>query len=228
MSTSMGRVPTRRSRRRVALSFERVQSRRIIGGRVASDALVDISSKLALALDSLTEVCADPAIDLGVLLQQLVSAAEESVASLVSVTLTVWVDDYPFTVAATTRNDRESVQASVWIPLPAESRSAVGSDLLLLAGAPGAFVDMAADVVFVLRLDPDVVKLDLHLWADDSEIYSETIDLDDRRTVDQALGVLVAQGAVLQDADLDLQLRADRHGNTLADAARVVLADAFR
>ncbi len=224
----MGRVPTRRSRRRVAFSFERVQSRRMTGGRVASDALVEISSNLALALDSLTEVCADPAIDLGVLLQQLVSAAEESVESLVSVTLTVWVDDYPFTVAATTGSGSDSVQASVWIPLPAESHATVGSELLLLAGAPGAFVDMAADVVFVLRLDPDVVKLDVHLWANDSEIYSETIDLDDRRTVDQALGVLVAQGAVLQDADEDLRLRADRHGYALADAARVVLADAYR
>lgn len=185
--------------------------------------------QLIAALASLTAGLDDPTVDLHERLAELVAALTESIDSLVSVALTVMVDHRPFSVAVPVRQGVVAV-TSVSIPLRRQSGPDTESRLVLLAGTPGAFVDLVADISFAMNSDPATIDMDTQLPAavtsgDDPGVDMQR-DLEDRSAIDQALGVLLARGATMQAASMHLSQRAQRDDVSMADAARAVLDDA--
>ncbi|MGK9269683.1 ANTAR domain-containing protein [Williamsia muralis] len=187
------------------------------------------NSQLIAALASLTAGLDDPSADLHERVAELVEALTESIDSLVSVALTVMVDHRPFSVAVPVRQGVVAV-TSVSIPLRRQSWPDTESRLVLLAGTPGAFVDLVADISFAMNSDPAMIGVDTQLPAavpsDDDPGVDMQRDLEDRSAIDQALGVLLARGATMQAASTHLSQRAERDNISMADAARAVLDDA--
>ena len=187
------------------------------------------NSQLVAALASLTAGLDDPSVDLRERLAELVAALTESIDSLVSVALTVVVDHRPFSVAVPVRQGVVAV-TSVSIPLRSRSGPETESRLVLLAGTPGAFVDLVADVSLAMNSDPATIDVDTQLppagpFDNDPGVDMQR-DLEDRSAIDQALGVLLARGATMQAANTHLSQRAERDNISMADAARAVLDDA--
>ncbi|OZC88499.1 hypothetical protein CH254_11300 [Rhodococcus sp. 06-412-2C] len=182
---------------------------------------MNTSSTLIDALESMTDRIADPAVDLSGLLADLVGVAADSIGSLLSASLTVTIEDYPFTLMSAVANTTARVRTSVSIPLGMDADEAACSELVLLAASQGSFEDLAADVGVLLHLDPAAVELDAHL--------SGTRDCgspEPRWSIDRARGVLLARGVV--DADLELRRRSKRERCTLTESAQHVLAAARR
>ncbi|MDV7133474.1 ANTAR domain-containing protein [Williamsia muralis] len=187
------------------------------------------NSQLVAALASLTAGLDDPTVDLHQRLAELVAALTESIDSLVSVALTVVVDHRPFSVAVPVRKGVEAI-TSVSIPLRRQSGPDTESRLVLLAGTPGAFVDLVADVSLAMNSDPATIDVDTQLppavpFENDPGVAMQR-DLEDRSAIDQALGVLLARGATMQAASTHLSQRAEGDNVSMADAARAVLDDA--
>ena len=185
--------------------------------------------QLLAALASLTAGLDDPSVDLHRSVTELVAALTQSVDSLVSVALTVVVDQRPYSVTVPVHSGQDAV-SSVAIPLRPRTGAAAGSQLVLLAGTRGAFVDLVADVSSAMNWDTATIAIDTHVPVHSASTGDHTFDiqqdLEDRSTIDQALGVLLAQGLTMHDAGRHLTHRAEQDGVTIADAARAVLHDA--
>lgn len=91
---------------------------------------------------------------------------------------------------------------------------------MLYAITPGAFVDLAADARW-LYVASDV-RLDEHLPAPTDP--TPTTYLDDQSTIIQALGVIVAAGATLDEATARLGEHARSGQVTTLSAAHRILA----
>lgn len=182
---------------------------------------MDTQSTLIDALESLTGRIADPAVDLSRLLADLVGVAVVSIESLISATLTVTIEEYPFTLMSAVADNTARVQTSVSIPLGMDMERAASSELVMLAGTRGSFEGLAADVGVLLHLDPAAVELDAHL--------SGALDIGATEPlwfIDRARGVLLARGAV--DADIELRRRSTRDRCSLTESAQHVMAEACR
>lgn len=172
-------------------------------------------------IDTLTELVADPAADVSVLLASVLAAAGESIDSLTSATLIVTVENRPFTVSASVPTPRPECRTSIAISLRAHTGSGSHSELVLRASTPGAFVDLAAAVRAVMRLEPGTIATDAHLTTAEAET-----GYDHGRHVDQAVGVLVARGASVDHANAYLRRRSEHEGLTLGATALSILEEA--
>ncbi len=183
------------------------------------------SLELNGALAALTEALDDRSVDLRGLLTGLLTAAGESVPSLVSIVLTGGTEGRPFALVVPLEAPHVRGRTSLSISLGAIGGSTIagsetGSRLIMLAARSGAFAD------FVLELDPAEVELDTHLHIDGLDATSIERTLDDRVCIDRALGVLLARGATMEEAELHLARRAYQQDHAVADVARAIVAAA--
>lgn len=97
---------------------------------------------------------------------------------------------------------------------------------MLYAAAPGAFVDLAADMSYALGLAPALLPLDDDTAA---PVQSSGITgLHAQAIVNQALGVLIGRGHTPETADEELKRLAARDGGNLHTAAEAITRSTTR
>jgi hypothetical protein len=110
--------------------------------------------------------------------------------------------------------------------LAAFSPTETGSDLVLYAATPGAFIDLAADLNYALGLHPAALTLDDDL----TEPVSGTgiTGLTSQSTINQALGVLIDRGHTPEAARQELNRLAALDSGQLHHAADAILRSTTR
>jgi hypothetical protein len=143
-----------------------------------------ISPALAADLAALTQDLDRPDVDLDDLLTCFASSAKGAVASYLGMTITIAAEVHE--ISFTVRDSSSAVATSLTIPLTAVTTTAGGSRLVLYASAPGAFVDLAADLSYALNVELAAFVHDDHLG-----MRTEGSGLDEYSTFNQAVGVLI-------------------------------------
>jgi len=184
---------------------------------------VDISAALAADLALLTQALDDSGIDLEAGLRAFTADVKVAVASFTGMTMTIAFDghDVSFTV-----HDDATIQpaTSLLIPLATVTPTDPASTLLLYAATPGAFVDLAADLIYALRIEPTALVLDGHF---DPRAGSGGITgLDEHSAINQAIGVLIGRGHTPESAQHELQRLATLDHDNLRVAAEVLIISA--
>ncbi len=185
-----------------------------------------IPPALAEDLALLTEALDADGVDLASTLSLLASAVAYSVPSYLG--LSVWVSPADEPVEITTlagEAARARIRTSLRMPFSDDPwQSAPSVMIVLYAGLPGAFGDLAADLAWLTRRDLGEIGLDVDLG--DDVRTSRAISLRARSAIDQAMGVLVGRGRTPGAARLELDALAER-ARTDTHAAALALLGAM-
>jgi hypothetical protein len=186
--------------------------------------MVQLDAALAEALRRLSAV--DPeAPDLVASLEEFARTAVLAVDSFLGVSLRVsasssthgftwWVDG---TAAA---HGVVAPRASLAFRLPDPEGESVW---VLFAGVPGAFVDLAADLSWLLGVPLDRLQVDAHVDQELAIFTHATEALLARSVVDQAVGVLIGRGLTPREALAHLDRLAERSGGDRRSVAQDLL-----
>jgi hypothetical protein len=161
---------------------------------------VDISTALAADLAALTESLDDPGTDISQTLRRLAADTKIAVHSYLGLSAMFSVGGRRLEFTAFEEDaETEDIRASLRISLPpnvsgSEDPAATAS-LILFAATPGAFLDLATDLSWLLS------------------------------TIDQAIGVLISQGNTLEQAHQHLDLLAAYTRVDRPTAAETILAE---
>jgi hypothetical protein len=180
---------------------------------------VDLSASLTADLGLLSAAVQDPGGDLRAWLGSLVDDLHGALGSYLGLTLTMVLDGQQ--IHFTVSEHPGEAGASLCIPLAAVTRSDVESTLVLYAAAPGAFVDLAADLAWALALDPATLVLDEHLVVPTAS--NAVIGLREQAIVNQAVGVLIDHGHTPQSAHTALRHHADNKSVDMYGSAQRIL-----
>ncbi len=153
-------------------------------------------------------------------LASLAAALGQAVPSYAGFTLALRSEGQPVTVEVRSDGVDSDVSTSMWAPLDGVVREAPA--LTVFATTPGALVDLAADLTYILRQGTSVV-LDQHLAAFPDE--SRVAGVAAAAGVSQAVGVLVEAGRPPEEGLQELVRRGAASGRTVAEEARVLLAE---
>jgi hypothetical protein len=189
---------------------------------------VEITAALAADLATLSEALDETDADITEALRALVADVKLAVRSYLG--LTVTSGDATFPLALTAMEDSAlpvDVVSSLMMPLyddfdDASSRLVV----ILYAGRPGAFVDLAADLSWLTRRRLADFALDQHL-----NLPAEPATASDVRAaslVNQAIGVLLGHGFTPEQAAAEIDARAAAAGHSRSDTANIILGAAPR
>lgn len=182
---------------------------------------MDISAALVADLAALTEALGDPSVDLEAELRQLAAGLTRAVASFTGLTMTVGVDGQELSFSAAAGVDGVAPATSLKISLPADAARGETS-LIIYAAVPGAFVDLAADLSYILDIDLESVALDEHPPPAPRDGEGMT-GLNDLSMINQAIGVLLARGHTRDSAVEELRRLAELDGGLLRSGADAVL-----
>jgi hypothetical protein len=182
--------------------------------------VVELSAALAAGLAGLNLALDDPDVDIAESLQLLDTAVASAVSSFLGLSLTIdGVGQRSVLTAIRPDIADHDIATSLRVPL---SRGEESGDitLVLYSATPGAFVDLAADMSWLLGDGAEPFVLD-----DDLSAPVESVDgLLELSVVNQAIGVLIAGGYTGADASgiLDV-LAADGAGHRPTAAARLLV-----
>jgi hypothetical protein len=170
---------------------------------------VEISAALAGDLTILSQAL--DGTDISLTLGQFAADAKLAVSSYLGMSASATLDGRRIELVAIERvTARDHVVASLFLPLtstaPDGGREFLTS-LVLYAGNPGAFVDLAADLAWVTGRQPDGFVLDQHCAVPEA---AEPSSLRAASVINQAIGVLVAQGYPPERAHQELHARSAR------------------
>jgi hypothetical protein len=188
---------------------------------------VMITPELAAELALLSQAIDLPDADVGNSLTRLAADARTAVDSYLglSVAITANRSQFDLTMLDETTDPRH-IRASLLVPLSgaiAHGRTApVSIALILYAATAGAYVDLAADLSWITGRDLAEFRLDEHRALPSS--HADATPMSDASTINQALGVLIGQGAVPEQAERDLYSRAASAGVAPVHAATLILA----
>ena len=178
-------------------------------------------------LGALTIALEDPEVDLQAVIAALAADVTAAVPSFLGLTMTLLLDGRPVTVTAIDADLATAAGTSLRLPLGPLAGAAPGSFVVFYAGRPGAFVDLAADTRYAYGLDGDVV-LDGHLtpqtWP--AGAHPGVSGSDELRVINQAIGLLIGQGRLPEEAHEELLRCAAHHGRGLSGAAEDLLTGA--
>jgi hypothetical protein len=167
---------------------------------------VDISTALSRDLKNLLRVLDLSDLDLEHSLNALRLDVALAVPSFVGLSMTIVVEGQPVTLTSMGEEARESaIESSLDLPLSLTAGLAAGSALVLYALAPGAFVDLAADLRYALQAEDDELRLDVHLTP---STRSGLTGVEELTIINRAIGVLVSRDQTLDEARLELQREA--------------------
>lgn len=163
-----------------------------------------------------------PTADIRESLQKLDAAVTAALPSYLGLSVVVRQHDSAFTVAclddAVTLGD---IGTSIKVPLtnPGDGDDAAVIAIILYAGAPGAFVDLAADLASFAGDPPQLFVLDAHLGVQPNAgtLPSAT------SVINQAIGVLVSRGSTIEQAHWVLDTQASVARTDRLTAANLVL-----
>jgi hypothetical protein len=199
----------------------------LLGVRDAQESLVELSEAVAADLATLTSALEEPGADLATLIVRLGDSCALAVRSYLGFSVTLIVGDVPVSFSVLEDFlDPGEVLTSVMFPLNALGGHAPGSEVVLYAGAPGAFVDLAADLAYVLGGTPGAVQLDLHLTPPDTAAGDPRVAALSRHN--QALGILLSRGLDLDEGLAELHRRARLDAISVEAAAQRLVASALR
>jgi hypothetical protein len=172
---------------------------------------VEISAAFSADLRRLGDALELPGTDLEVHLRRLADNAAAAIGSFLGLAVTLIVDDLPVTFSFVDDSiDQSYVASSISIPLTPLCGAAPGSAIVLFAEVPGALVDFAADVAYVLQLEPEALVLDRNLGLPSPG--QGIAGLDELSRINQGIGVLLDRGHTLEQARAELhRLARDAH-----------------
>ena len=184
---------------------------------------MDISAALTADLALLTQALDDSGIDLEAGLRAFTADVKLAVASFTGMTMTIALAGHE--VSFTVR-DEATIQpaTSLLIPLAIVTPTDAASTLLLYAATPGAFVDLAADLIYALRIEPTALVLDGHF--DPFAGSAGLTGLDEHSAINQAIGVLIGRGHTPESAQHELQRLATLDHDNLRVAAEALIVSA--
>lgn len=179
------------------------------------------------ALATLTEALDEPGTDIATTVSRLGDVVAATVLSFMALSFRAGSGDaeIEFTGRSEAHDDLSGIRTSLVIPLtdPGVDRHPVQShsSLVLYAGQPGAFVDIAADIAWLTGRPLESFRIDEHIGAprDDGSVAA----LQDASTVNQAVGVLLERGFTVAAAVNHLEDLAAAAGVAVVTSAAVLL-----
>jgi hypothetical protein len=186
-----------------------------------------ISAPLAADLAILTAALDQPDADIAASLSQLAADGQAAVHTYLGLTVVISHSDPAFNFTTLIeRVARDGIRTSLQMTLKtggdggAHARPTVA--VIVHAGTPGTFIDLAADLAWLTGRPLSDFVLDRHLTVAD-EPGSRT-PLVTASAVNQALGVLIGRGYTPSQADWQLDTQARHTGADRYNAACLILA----
>jgi hypothetical protein len=177
---------------------------------------VKIAAALAAGLGLLTEALDEPGADVADSLRELMIDATAAILTFLGLSVTVDDSDPPFTFTTFVDGVGTSeIRTSLRLPLP-------GVVVVLYAGSPGTFVDLAADLAWLTARPLSDFVLDQHLQPS-AERFSAT-ELFEFSVVNQAIGALIGRGHTPEQAERHLTAEAADAGISLHAVGLRILA----
>ncbi|MET0692860.1 MAG: hypothetical protein ABWX96_17150 [Propionibacteriaceae bacterium] len=185
---------------------------------------MDISTALSVDLKNLLRVLDLPDMDVERSLRALRFDVAVAVPSFVGLALTLVVEGQAVTLTSV-EDDREfpPIGSSLRLPVELTATIASGSELILYAGTPGAFVDLAADLSYALsRSSADEIQLDQHLRPISNR--SGLSGVEELSMINRALGILMGAGRTPEEARVQLERQAASSGLEVAQVAAYLVS----
>jgi hypothetical protein len=182
-----------------------------------------ISAALAADLGILTAALDEPGADVLRSLRRLGVGAQEAVPSYLGLSVTVDGSDPPFTFTIFEEGAADGVRTSLRLTLPGvgDGWASPSVALILYAGKPGTFVDLAADLAWLTGRPPSDFALDQHLSV---RVGSDAgTSLRAASVINQAIGVLIGRGYTPWQAHSKLDTQADGAGTDRYTTAQFIL-----
>ena len=182
-----------------------------------------ISAALATDLGILTAALDEPAADVLHSLHRLGVDAHAAVPSFLGLSVTVDGSDPSFAFTSFEEGAADGVRTSLRLTLPGAGEDSASPPvaLILYAGTPGTFVDLAADLAWLTGRPPSDFALDQHLsvpaWSDAGT------SLRVASVINQAIGVLIGRGYTPRQAHSTLDSQAHGAGTDRYTTAQSIL-----
>ena len=181
---------------------------------------MEIIAALAADLTILTQALDDPTSDVVGSVLQLSADVRSAIPSCLGLTVTVSDSDPPFTFTTLEDHvDPGDVRTSLMLAL---NHDGAGARVVLYAGTPGAFVDLAADLSWLARRTLAGCEFDQHLVL--PAVASTATPLRSASAINQAIGVLIGAGLTPEAAHRELEVRAATADTDRLTAAGAILA----
>jgi len=179
---------------------------------------MEISETLAADLAILAQAL-DDAVDIVDNLYQLSANARLAVPSYQGLTLIIADAANRLAITVLETGTRDVAGTSVLVPLSASDPPE--TSLVLYAGQPGAFVDLAADLAWLTGYPVGEFVFDQHLSIPPETGTDGVISA--LSAINQAIGVLIGRGYTLEQARLELGRRAVDGGMERQAVAAMIL-----
>lgn len=179
---------------------------------------MDLPHSLADDLDVLTEALGDPVLDLEAVLTVLTDDLTAAVPSFLGLSMTLQVDEKPFTLNSFTGPFGEEARASLWLPLVPRGAPRPSGDVIFYGWANDAFSDLADDARSMFAFDGHAV-MDRHLPRITAAGQVGIRGLREFSDINQAIGVLISMGHTAWEAQIELHRRALRTHRTVLETA---------
>jgi hypothetical protein len=182
-----------------------------------------IDAALAADLGMLTAALDEPDADVLQSLHRLGIDAQAAVSTYLGLSVTVDGSDPPFTFTTLEDSAADDVRTSLRLTLPAvgDGWGCPSIALILYAGTPGTFVDLAADLAWLTGRPPSDFALDQHPSVPAGS-YAATY-LRAASVINEAIGVFIGRGYTPEEAHSKLDAQADGAGTDRHIAAQFIL-----
>lgn len=182
---------------------------------------MEINAALAADLALLSAALDEPGVNIAETVEQLAADARLAVGSYIGLRVSTTGEEPVFTF---TLLEVAKVRSSLLIPLTRFGRSGAMPTLsvILYAGRDGAFVDLAADLSWLAGTAFGDVVIDEHLDVHQDSVVPQ---LEAESVINQAIGVLFSRGLTPQEADRELDIRANEAGIDRRSAADRLLGE---
>jgi hypothetical protein len=182
-----------------------------------------ITAALAADLGILTAALDEPGADVLHSLHRLGVDAQAAVPTYLGLNVTVDRSDPPFTFTIFEEGAADGVRTSLRLTLPCvgDGWASPSVDLILYAGTPGTFVDLAADLAWLTGRPPSDFALDQHLSVPAGSDAGTSLRA--ASVINQATGVLIGRGYTARQAHSRLDTQADGAGTDRYTTAQFIL-----
>jgi hypothetical protein len=182
-----------------------------------------IGAALAADLGILTAALDEPGADVLHSLHQLGVDAQAAVPSYLGLSMTFDGSDPPFTFTTLDDGTADNVRTSLRLTLPGvgDGWASPSVALILYAGTPGTFVDLAADLAWLTGRPPSDFALDQHLSVPAGSDAGTSLRA--ASVINQAIGVLIGRGYTPRQAHSKLDTQADGAGTDRYTTAQFIL-----
>jgi hypothetical protein len=184
---------------------------------------VTMTAAMAAALASLTAALDDPDTDIVHSLHLFALYTAAAIPTYRGLSVFVPHSDPPLALTAMADEaDAGDIRTSLHVLLPttgAGERHPVA--VIFYAATPGAFVDLAADLIWLTARPASDFTLDQHLAITSGPDTAGQLDM--ASDINQAIGVLIGRGYTPQQADWELDTQAAKNRSDRHSAARLIL-----